>query len=202
MTPKFIVFDGHNDVVLRLLAKGQSFFDRNPDGHIDLPRAKAGGLGGGFFAVFVPNTRPQDLHPDLAEMVKKSLSVHGDEADMPPEPERIYSIDTTTEQMATLFRIEAESGGQVKIVRTAAELCNCLDAGIFAILLHMEGAEAIDPQLNALEVYYRAGVRSLAGRHHMADAAARRQDARRAVALPLCTKCRARDLGLPRAGRA
>jgi membrane dipeptidase len=161
MTPKPIVFDGHNDVVLRLLAKGQSFFDRNPDGHIDLPRAREGGLGGGFCALSVPGAHRHSLDADLTEMVKLAISGHGDETSMPPAPERIYSIDTTLEQMACLFRVEAESHGQVKVVRTAEELHTCLRHNIFAILLHIEGAEAIDPALNALEVLYHAGLRSL-----------------------------------------
>ncbi len=161
MTPTTIVFDGHNDVVLRLLAKGQSFFDRNADGHIDLPRAKEAGLGGGFCAISVPGAHRHSLDADLTEMVKLALSGHGDETTMPEAPERLYSTDTTMQQMACFLRIEAESGGQVKVVLTAEELQRCLVQNVFAVLLHIEGAEAIDPELNALEVLYRAGLRSL-----------------------------------------
>jgi membrane dipeptidase len=155
------VFDGHNDVVLRLLAKGQSFFDRNPDGHIDLPRAREGGLGGGFCALSVPGAHGEALSGDLAEMVKKALEGHADDAHMPPPPTLADSLETIMEQMACLFQVEAGSAGQVKIVRTAGELASCLENGIFAMLLHIEGAEAIDPDLNALEVFYAAGLRSL-----------------------------------------
>jgi membrane dipeptidase len=63
--------------------------------------------------------------------------------------------------MAILFRIEAESEGQVKIVRTTGELVRCLQEDILAAILHFEGAEAIDPHLDALEVFYQAGLRSL-----------------------------------------
>jgi membrane dipeptidase len=156
-----VVFDGHNDVVLRLLAKGQSFFDRNPDGHIDLPRAREGGLGGGFCALSVPGAHRQALGGDLAEMVKRAIQGHADEDHMPPPPAQADSLVTTVEQMACLLRVEAQSGGQVKIVRTAAELAACLENGTFAMLLHIEGAEAIDPDLNALEVFHQAGLRSL-----------------------------------------
>ena len=51
--------------------------------------------------------------------------------------------------------------GAVKVARTAAELEACITGGIFAAILHMEGAEAIDEDLNALEVFYQAGLRSL-----------------------------------------
>jgi len=62
---------------------------------------------------------------------------------------------------ARLFRLEAESDGAAKVVRTARELRQCLENGTFAMELHFEGAEAIDPDLDALEVYHQAGLRSL-----------------------------------------
>jgi membrane dipeptidase len=40
-------------------------------------------------------------------------------------------------------------------------LRECLADGTFAIELHFEGAEAVDPDFDALEVYHRAGLRSL-----------------------------------------
>src|SRR4051812_3140359 len=49
------IFDGHNDTVLSLRSTGRSFFDRSETGHVDLPRAKTGGMAGGFFAVWVPD---------------------------------------------------------------------------------------------------------------------------------------------------
>jgi membrane dipeptidase len=157
----FPIFDGHNDTILRLLLKGQSFFERNRDGHIDLPRAREGGLGGGFCAVSVPGAHRLSAEDDLTEMVKKALAGHGDESSMPPPPEWSYAIDITLREMACLFRTEAESRGQVKVVLTADELAECLRTGVFAALLHIEGAEAIDRELTVLEVLYRAGLRSI-----------------------------------------
>jgi membrane dipeptidase len=46
-------------------------------------------------------------------------------------------------------------------VRTAAELQQCLDDGVFAMLLHFEGAEPLDDDGYALDVFYNAGFRSL-----------------------------------------
>ncbi|MEI9418183.1 membrane dipeptidase, partial [Mesorhizobium sp. Cs1321R2N1] len=53
------VFDGHNDTLLRLYQSKDSdveklFIDGKSGGHIDLPRARAGGLAGGMFAIFPP----------------------------------------------------------------------------------------------------------------------------------------------------
>jgi membrane dipeptidase len=156
-----VVFDGHSDVVLRLLRKQQSFFERSSDGHVDLPRAREGGLGGGFCAVSVPEAHRRAGSGDLTESVKRSLSVYGDVRSMPPPPDPAYALRTTLEQMTRLFRTEQTSQGQVKIVRTVEELQECLDSGVFAMLLHIEGAEAIDGELNALEVFYQAGLRSI-----------------------------------------
>ena len=50
------IFDGHNDTLLRLTADrnpGDNFFE-SPHGHIDMSRARRGGLAGGFFAVYIP----------------------------------------------------------------------------------------------------------------------------------------------------
>src|SRR5215213_6756146 len=41
------VFDGHNDTLLDLPLTGRSFFERSNQGHLDLPRAREGSLGGG-----------------------------------------------------------------------------------------------------------------------------------------------------------
>ena len=44
------IFDGHNDTITREDAAG--FAEGRSGGHIDLPRARAGGLAGGIFAIF------------------------------------------------------------------------------------------------------------------------------------------------------
>ena len=63
--------------------------------------------------------------------------------------------------MASLFRLEADSKGQIKVIRTADELTAALDRKVIAAVLHFEGSEAIDPDLDALDVFYHAGLRSL-----------------------------------------
>src|SRR3546814_18366845 len=52
------IFDGHNDMLLRLLRKGAAAVQRHftagtSDGHPDLPGLTAGGIAAGAFAVFV-----------------------------------------------------------------------------------------------------------------------------------------------------
>lgn len=153
------VFDGHNDTLLDVYPAGRevarSFFERNEQGHIDLPRAREGGLGGGFFAVFVPSDPSEPPAAAVDEEEDK------DDLRLPPALNLSYAQRFAMGMTATLFRIEAESAGQLKVVRTASELEDCLQNGVLASILHFEGAEPIDTNLDALEVFYKAGLRSL-----------------------------------------
>ena|SRR5438270_1544415 len=152
---------GHNDTLLSLYlperGEGRSFFTRSDKGHIDLPRAREGGMAGGFFAIFVP---PDPLIQTLrrGEIIKTST---GYEVPLASGIDQAYAQRVTMSMMTSLFKIERESNGQVKVVRTIDDLTMCLHEDIFAAILHFEGAEAVDPELDALEIFYRAGLRSL-----------------------------------------
>jgi membrane dipeptidase len=154
------IFDGHNDTLLSLYTgergQGATFFERSDKGHIDLPRAREGGFAGGFFAVYVPPEKERE-HQDRSQFATPD----GFEVPLPPPLERAYAQRVAIAISASLFRIEAASDGQLKVVRTADELAACLRDGVIAAILHFEGAEAIDPELNALEVFYQAGLRSI-----------------------------------------
>ena len=63
--------------------------------------------------------------------------------------------------ISDLLRLEAEAGGAVKVCRTAGEIRGCIADGTFAAVLHIEGVEAIDTRLEALDVLHAAGLRSL-----------------------------------------
>ena len=146
-----VVFDGHNDVLLRLGASERggpaAFFERNDGGHLDLPRAREGGFGGGVFAVWVPSPRGQP-----GQRAPNGL---------PPALDAAYAMRRSIAAVATLFEIEDRSEGRLRIVRTVSELRWCLDEGVMPAVLHFEGADAIDSNLDALRVFYRAGLRSL-----------------------------------------
>src|SRR5919197_1316790 len=112
------IFDGHNDVVSKLLdderdemrslgttgrpGGTRSFFQRSDQGHIDLPRALEIG----------------------------------------------YAQRTAIAQLGVLYRLQRQSEGQVRVVRDVAALQACLRAGGLAAVIHFEGAEAIDPRLD------------------------------------------------------
>lgn len=152
------IFDGHNDLLLRLFEYHQDditiFFKRSTDGHMDLPRMQAGNFGAGFFAVFVPS--PPDV-PEPELVIRNGAY----EVPLPPPLETQYAYVTAMAMVADLFRLEAASEGKFRVARTVADVRASLDAGVTAAILHFEGVEAIDPQLYALEVFYQAGLRSL-----------------------------------------
>ena len=155
------IFIGHNDTLLSLYlperGEGRSFFTRSDIGHIDLPRAREGGMAGGFFAIFVPqDPLIQPMRRD--EIIKTDA---GYEVPLASSIDQAYAQRVTMSMMANLFSIEQESDGQVKVVRSIDDLTTCLREDIFAAILHFEGAEAIDARLDALEIFYQAGLRSL-----------------------------------------
>jgi membrane dipeptidase len=149
------IFDGHNDTILPIMAGTTNLFGENESGHIDLPRARKGGLAGGFFAVFVPN---EEVRIDVDD---PTASPFGSPDTMPAMMKTDYAIAAAATALGRLIQLEAESNGAATIVRTVADLQRAIDNGTFAIELHFEGAEAIDTNLYALDTWYAAGLRSL-----------------------------------------
>jgi membrane dipeptidase len=145
------VFDGHNDALTRddhaLLATGR------PDGHLDLPRMREGGVRGAIFAVFTssPGGGREQLVPrdDGVLEFEPALPVNHEAA--------------AADASAAAGRLLAlERAGQVQVVRSAADLDAARSGdGPPAAVLHLEGAEAIDPGLESLELWYGAGLRSI-----------------------------------------
>ncbi len=155
------IFDGHNDALQSIYlpknGKARPFFERNDQGHTDLPRMREGGYAGGFFAVFVPSGTPDDGFPGVDPESGKAAY----DLPLPPAIDLAHAQPITIKGMASLFRLEAVSNGNIKVIRTADELIDSLRNQVIAVVLHFEGAEAIDAELNALHVFYQAGLRSL-----------------------------------------
>ena len=153
-TDKIPIFDGHNDMLLAFGSGRRDFFEWGSEGHLDLPRAREGGLGGGFCAIFVRS-------PDPLPADDPSISGEPYDLPFPSTPDLATAQQTVIELMAHLARLERAAGGDMRVIGTAAELVECLHHGVFAALMHIEGAEAIDQNFYALEVFHRAGLRSL-----------------------------------------
>ena len=155
------IFDGHNDVLLRLYRRGgtdapQAFLEGEAKGQLDLPMARQGGLAGGLFAIFVPST------DEAIGTNGNTLSqVGGSDALSPHAVELTQAQRIVFSMMSLLLRIERESRGRVLICRNINDIRQSLKKGVLAPVLHIEGAEAIDQNFEILDVLYEAGLRSL-----------------------------------------
>jgi membrane dipeptidase len=146
------VIDGHNDVLSRLHEEkaDDTALLRDGSASITVPSAREGGLAAGLFAVLPP---PGQFGTERTP--------HGYE--VPPFPAVPWeeSVGAVGALGARLFRLLRACDGLVRLVRDVADLDACLAGDALGVVLHMEGAEPIDVELEALEIWYAAGLRSL-----------------------------------------
>jgi membrane dipeptidase len=153
------VFDGHNDFLLRLLGNPQNrsktWLEGDGKGHIDLPRLKAGGFAGGYFAVYVPSPDPDD---DVAGILD-AMNSPPYALPLPPPVPLADAIPVASAMVGHLMWMERT--GTLSICRSLRDIRAAIKAGRIAAILHFEGAEAIGEDLDALHVWHAAGLRSL-----------------------------------------
>lgn len=153
MTP---VFDGHNDLLTKLADAGgvsaAGDFLTGLPGHIDAAKAEAGGFRGGFFAIWPPSRM------ELGDIVTQMRNPPYD-LPLPPPLDQAEALNATLAQAAILSRLEEI--GALKICTAPADVEREITAGGIAAVMHLEGADGIDPDLHALDVLHRAGLRSL-----------------------------------------
>jgi membrane dipeptidase len=149
------VFDGHNDALTREDHAGIG--GGRAGGHLDLPRMRAGGMRGGIFALFTPSPGedggPTRLSAGDGGAFAKPLA-----AEVPHE---VAAADATA-AAGRLARLERE--GLLTVARGIGDFDAAFaDDGLAppVAVLHLEGAEAIDPGLEALGHWHAAGLRSL-----------------------------------------
>lgn len=150
-----LIFDGHNDVLLkqfRLGSTGRQGFLRGCDAHIDVPKAQKAGFAGGFFAIYIPSEI--DLDSKFDEMRKAKYDL-----ELPPAIPYKEALPIAMAQATILLRLEQD--GALKICTSVDDIRFCMKKGLMAAIMHMEGAEAIDESFDALEIFHKAGLRSL-----------------------------------------
>jgi len=158
MTKPIPVFDGHNDVLLRLYKSSSAdvvsdFLNGEDAGHLDLRKARAGSFVGGFFALFSPPEKSTANAPRQADEKAPQRS---------PSPLSMDAArNSVVGELAILTKILRAAPGEVALCLTAAEAKSAIATNRLAVVLHLEGAEAIDSDLNFLHVLYAAGLRSL-----------------------------------------
>jgi membrane dipeptidase len=144
------VFDGHNDALTK--------DDYGPigtsraDGHVDVARMRAGGVRGGIFAVFTASEGGRGGQVERDDGVIEFGPV------LPVD----HEVAAAHAGAAAGRLLALERAGALRVARRVANLDQARDDdGPPLAVLHLEGAEAIDPGLEALELWYAAGLRSL-----------------------------------------
>jgi membrane dipeptidase len=143
------VIDGHNDALLRAWEKGGLKSLLDGDGAVTVAAAQAGGLAAGLFAVFSPS--PMDWE----------VGGRAGGWEVPPIPELTWARAAPAAAGIAALAFELVRAGGARLVRDAEDLDAAIEGGPLGLILHMEGAEAIGEGLEALELWYAAGLRSL-----------------------------------------
>lgn len=137
------VIDGHNDLPWEARVQAGYDFERLDlsrhveSTHTDLPRLRAGGLGGQFWSVFVPST------------------LQGDAA-----------VTATLEQVDGVHQMIEAYAAELALARTAEEVDAAAAQGRIASLLGAEGGHSIGCSLGTLRGLYALGVRYLTLTHN------------------------------------
>ena len=160
MPSQIPVFDGHNDIVLKIAAAGSDraklWLQGEGAGHLDLPRMLKHGFAGGFFAVYIPS-------PEAGDLVDHDMLMDKPPYDL-PLPDLIGQTaaqPVAVEMLGHLLWMERASEGRFRWCRTAADIRAAMALGAVAGILHFEGAEPIGPNLDALHLFHAMGLRSL-----------------------------------------
>ena len=156
------IFDGHNDTLTHIYrperGQGRSFYERSDSGQLDLPRARIGGLGGGVCAIFTPAPAGAADGDPFENMTRSS---EGYAVTYPGPIDHAYARGFTLAVLDLADEIENEGNGRVAITLNAVDLEQNLDNDVFSMVLGIEGAAAISPDLSDLREYYERGVRVL-----------------------------------------
>ncbi|ENX45516.1 hypothetical protein F886_02297 [Acinetobacter sp. NIPH 542] len=155
MKPTHIpVFDGHNDALTRLWLSDHAdpvhaFIHERLAGHLDLKRCQQAGFMGGMFAIFLPPySYVQQHHPN--KLFDQNASDFTQQ-----------QIEQICLEQLDLAHQLAQHSKNIKICTSVQNIQDCLVEQKLAIVLHMEGAEALQQNPDLLDVFYERGLRSI-----------------------------------------
>jgi len=136
------LIDGHNDIPDAIHGLGgldsMNFAVSQPKLMTDIPRLRAGSVGGQFWAAYVPVTT----------------------MDSGPHP-AVYAL----EQIDLVRRLCARNSANMAMAYTAADIERNFAAGKISCLIGIEGGHAIENSLGALRMFYSLGTRYMTLTH-------------------------------------
>ncbi|HEY7194772.1 MAG TPA: dipeptidase [Gemmatimonadales bacterium] len=136
------LIDGHNDIPDAIHGRGGldsvDFAVSQPALMTDIPRLRAGSVGGQFWAAYVPVTT----------------------MDSGPHP-AVYAL----EQIDLVRRLCAKNSRSMAMAYTAGDIERNFAAGKISCLIGIEGGHAIENSLAALRMFYALGVRYMTLTH-------------------------------------
>jgi membrane dipeptidase len=132
-----IIVDTHVDTILRQLDLGHDLTSPNSPGYMDLPRMQKGNLTAAFFACCVDYN---NIKRGTARLRQQQI------------------IDA-------VLSLCARNENIIELARSAADIRRLAAAGKLAAVLTIEGAQAIESDLDSLQSLWDQGVRSIALAH-------------------------------------
>jgi membrane dipeptidase len=135
-----IVLDTHDDTTQRFFSKDFDLGKRNPDGHVDIPRMREGGMNAIFFSIWIDG---RIMGPPA---VQKALD----------------QIDAVHENVAKFSK-------DMVFCRTAEEVRRAHAQGKIAALIGVEGGHMIGNDIRVLRMFGDLGVRYMTLAHFYND---------------------------------
>jgi membrane dipeptidase len=135
-----IVLDTHDDTTQRFFSKSYDLAKRNPDGHIDIPRMKEGGMNAIFFSIWIDG---RIMGPPAIE---KALD----------------QIDAVRENVL-------RNSKDMLFCRTAEEVRRAHKEGKIAALMGVEGGHMIGNDIRIVRIFGDLGVRYMTLSHFYND---------------------------------
>ncbi len=136
------LIDGHNDIPDAIRERGGldsvNFAVRQPKLMTDVPRLRAGHLGGQFWAAYVPVTTMDS---------------------------GTHAATYALEQIDLVHRLCSKNARSLAMAYTAADVERNFAAGKVSCLIGIEGGHAIENSLGALRMFYRLGTRYITLTH-------------------------------------
>lgn len=132
-----VIVDLHDDTTQMIVDEGYNLAEKHDFGQVDIPRMRAGHISGLFLSIW---TDPDRYTP--TEAVRRAL-----------------------EEIDAVRRETARHPADLEPATTADEILSAKKRGHIAILMGVEGGQAIDSDLSILRTYFELGARYMTLTH-------------------------------------